>query len=74
MDVDSDFNSNSDLDGYDKAFYKYPGKPTFANEVIDKIGIKVPPPILGDAYDDYHGRGHDMFVGPRAQADEWVLS
>lgn len=68
MDVDGD------SDGHDSDFYGYAD---VANEVIDKIGIKVPPPIIADAHDsngDYYGRDHDIFVGPRAQAGECVLS
>ncbi|KAF8804469.1 hypothetical protein BYT27DRAFT_7243611 [Phlegmacium glaucopus] len=60
-------------DGYDSDFHGYEGMPAVADEVIDKIGIRVPPPILGDAHDDngdYYGRGRDLFVGPRAQADD----
>lgn len=67
----------SDDVGYDSDFYGYQGMPAIANEIIDKIGIKVPPPIVGDALDyegDYYGRGHDIFVGPQAQPDECVAS
>jgi hypothetical protein len=72
MDVHSSAGSDSDGD-----FYGYRDMPAIANEVIDKIGIKVPPPIITDAHDfngDYYGRGHDIFVGPKAQADECVPS
>ncbi|KJA26761.1 hypothetical protein HYPSUDRAFT_35906 [Hypholoma sublateritium FD-334 SS-4] len=40
---------------------------------VDRIGINVPPPIDNDDHDDngdYHGRGHDMFVGPQAVSDD----
>lgn len=68
MDVDDD-------SGYDSDFNGYAGMPAIANEVIDKIGIKMPSAIIDDAHDsngDYHGRGHDIFVGPQAKADECV--
>lgn len=43
---------------------------------VERIGINVPPPIDNDDHDDngdYHGRGHDMFVGPQAVSDEYVI-
>ncbi|KDR76486.1 hypothetical protein GALMADRAFT_246858 [Galerina marginata CBS 339.88] len=43
------------------------------NPYLDRLGIKIPPPIYDDAHDangDYHGRGRDLFVGPQASADD----
>lgn len=76
MNVDSEGDGDGhDSDGHDSDFYGYGGMPSVANEVIHKIGIKVPPPIIVDAHDsngDYYGRGRDLFVGPQAQTNECV--
>ena len=50
--------------------------PTIAADLVNRIGINVPPPIVNDAQDDngdYYGRGADLFEGPRASADEYVI-
>ena len=47
--------------------------PAIAYDLVDRIGINIPPPIENDAQDDngdYYGRGRDLFEGPRARADE----
>ena len=53
------------------------GHPTIAADLLNIIGINVPPPIDNDAQDgngDYYGRGRDLFEGPRASADECAFS
>lgn len=49
-----------------------PGMAPIQN-LLDRVGINVPPPIDNDAIDDngdYHGRGRDLFEGPQAKHDE----
>jgi hypothetical protein len=51
--------------------------PTIADDLVNRIGITIPPPIENDAQDDngdYYGRGRDLFEGPRASADECVYA
>lgn len=46
---------------------------TIAVDLVNRIGINVPPPLLDEAHDDngdYYGRGRDRFAGPQARADE----
>lgn len=47
-----------------------------ANAIINRVGLAVPPPIHDDRDEDglYHGRGRDLYQGPRANADEYVPS
>ena len=52
------------------------GNPTIAVDLVNRIGINVPPPIDNEAMDDngdYYGRGTDLFEGPRASGDEYVI-
>ncbi|KAF9486204.1 hypothetical protein BDN70DRAFT_822530 [Pholiota conissans] len=40
---------------------------------VHALGVHAPPPMVDDAHDDngdYHGRGRDLFIGPRAAADD----
>ena len=51
--------------------------PAIAHDLVNRIGINIPPPIENDAQDDngdYYGRGRDLFEGPRANADEYVYA
>jgi len=51
--------------------------PAIAFDLVNRIGIDIPPPIDNDAQDDngdYYGRGRDLFEGPRASADEYVYA
>ena len=64
----------SDSDNED---YLLNGNPTIAADLLNRIGINVPPPIDNDAQDDngdYYGRGRDLFEGPRASANEYVFA
>ena len=66
--------SPSDSDNED---YLLNGNPTIAADLLNRIGINVPPPIDNDAQDDngdYYGRGRDLFEGPRASANEYVFA
>jgi len=63
--------SDSENEGY------LPHMDPVVNELVDRIGIDIPPPIENDAQDDngdYYGRGRDLFEGPRANADEYVYT
>ena len=70
-----DFDMNlSDSENED---YLPNGNPTITVDLVNRIGINVPPPIDNDAQDgngDYYGRGRDLFEGPRASADEYVFA
>ena len=49
--------------------------PAITDDLIARVGIKVPAPIRTDHEDDngdFHGRGRDLYVGPQAKADEYV--
>ena len=49
--------------------------PAITDDLIARVGIKVPAPIRTDHEDDngdFHGRGRDLYVGPQAKADECV--
>jgi hypothetical protein len=51
--------------------------PVIAHDLVNRIGINIPPPIDNDAQDDngdYYGRGRDLFEGPRASVDEYVYA
>jgi len=59
--------SDSENEGY------LPHMDPVVNDLVDRIGIDIPPPVENDAQDDngdYYGRGRDLFEGPRANADE----
>ena len=65
VDMDSSDSENED--------YLLNGNPTIAADLVNRIGINIPPAINNDAHDDngdYYGRGRDLFEGPRASANE----
>ena len=76
MDVSDD---DQDSDGFENSYSQHPDLAHLQHldHFVDRIGINLPPPIHNDNHDDngdYHGRGRDLFVGPQAVSDEYVIS
>lgn len=68
VDISDDDSEDSDVPGA--------VNPPDLGYIYQQIGINIPVPMDDDAHDDngdYHGRGRDLFVGPQAAAEEYVM-
>lgn len=79
FDTDSDGSKDGSEDDSEDDSEEESELPVNLAPFVERLGVHAPPPMVVNGYDahdyngDYHGRGRDLFVGPQAAVDEYVL-